>query len=126
MVTETLPAEFARLLEFSELNAWSDMWEAIPADVARQFGMTKRNVGDVLVLTCAGFPFFLFNRVMGLGLSHPATKSEVEQIVKIFRAENINNNLVHHIPHTRTAFRHLLRTASSNYSIQGKHCIPIF
>jgi hypothetical protein len=101
MITETISSTFARQLEFAEFHAWWDQWEAFPNELVRQFRFGKHKLGEVVVLTCAAIPFPLFNRVMGLGLTQPATAKELDNILALFNAANIKSLLIHHIPHTQ-------------------------
>lgn len=101
MLTETVTADFARQLEFAEINAWADQWEAIPEALARQFQMGKVWLDDVLVLTLPVIQFPHFNRVMGLGLTRPATEKGLDGILALFRSIKVSNLELHHIPHTR-------------------------
>lgn len=101
MITETVTPALARQLEFAELYAWSDQWEAYPRELVRQYRFAKHNVGEVVVLTSPVIPFSHFNRVMGLGLTQPVTEKELDEILAFFQAENIKRLELHHIPYTR-------------------------
>ncbi|NUO81359.1 hypothetical protein HUU05_14875 [candidate division KSB1 bacterium] len=101
MLTENGTSTFAKQLEFAELHAWWDQWEAFPTDLVQQFRFGKHTLGEVVVLTCAAIPFPLFNRVMGLGLAYPATEKDLDNILALFNAQNIKSLLIHHIPHTQ-------------------------
>ncbi len=101
MLTETVSLEFARQLEFAELHAWWDQWEAYPTDLYQKYRFGKHKLGEVVVLTSPVIPFAHFNRVMGLGLTQPATEKELDEILAVFQAENIKRLELHHIPHTQ-------------------------
>jgi hypothetical protein len=101
MITEPVTSTFARQLEFAELHAWWDQWEAFPTDLVQQFRFGKHKVGEVVVLTSPVIPFAHFNRVMGLGLPQPTTEKELDDILAFFQAENIKRLELHYIPHTQ-------------------------
>lgn len=103
MLSETVTREFARELEFAELHAWCDQWEAYPKDIYQQYRFNKHQLGEVVVLTSPVILFSHFNRVMGLGLTQPATEKELDEMLAFFRAENIKILELHHIPHTQPA-----------------------
>ncbi|MGH7602080.1 MAG: hypothetical protein ACREOI_37425, partial [bacterium] len=63
MITETVTSTLARQLEFAELHAWWDQWEAFPDALVRQFRFGKHTLGEVVVLTSPVIPFSHFNRV---------------------------------------------------------------
>lgn len=102
MLTETVSPEFAKRLEFAELNAWWDQWEGFPDELVRQFRFGKQRLGEVAIITSGVIPFSHFNQVIGLGLSRPATEEELDTILGVFRAENVKRFELHHIPHTQT------------------------
>jgi hypothetical protein len=101
MLTETATAEFARQLEFAEINAWADQWDSFPVEIKRQFQLSQLWLDDVLVLTSPVIQFSHFNRVMGLGLARPASEKELDHILDIFRTINVRRLELHHIPHTQ-------------------------
>lgn len=101
MKTETISSDFARRLELSEVEPFFDQWEAMPAHFAQQFGFGKQRLGDVAVLTSAAVPAPLFNRLMGLGLSGPATERLLDEALAIFHAQNIRSFIVHVTPHNQ-------------------------
>lgn len=101
MITEHVTPTFAKRLEFSERHAWWDQWEAFPNDLYQQYRFGKHELGEVVVLTSPVIPFPHFNRVMGLGLTQPATEKELDEILAFFQAENIKRLELHHIPYTQ-------------------------
>ena len=101
MIIESVTPAFARQLEFAELHAWWDQWEAFPNELVRQFRFGKHKLGEAVVLTSPVIPFSHFNRVMGLGLTQPATEKELDEILAFFQAEKIKRLELHHIPHTQ-------------------------
>jgi hypothetical protein len=101
MLTETVTLEFARQLEFAELNAWCDQWNAYPVELKRRLQLDSLWLGNVFILTSPVIPFAHFNRVMGLGLTQPATEKELDDILACFQAKNIKRLELHHIPHTQ-------------------------
>jgi hypothetical protein len=101
MITETISAEFARQLEFAEANAWCDQWEAFPKEFFLQYRFGKQMFGEVIVLASPVIQFSHFNRVMGLGLTKPATEKELDEVLEVFRALEIPRLELHVIQHTQ-------------------------
>ncbi len=101
MLAETVSTEFAGQLEFSELNAWWDQWEAFPSELVQQYRFGKQKFRETVVLTSPVIQFSHFNRVMGLGLANPATEKELDDILAVFRSLKIPRLELHVIPHTQ-------------------------
>lgn len=99
MITDTLTSDTIAQLELAEVNAWLDMYRAAPADYARQYQLQVNRIGQVSILLCGVIPFRHFNSVMGLGLFEPATEEIVDEILTVFKSENINAFWIHHIPY---------------------------
>lgn len=85
------PEEVARIVEFGEAEAYADLYAATPADYAAQFGIGARRLGSALVFTAAAFDIPLFNRVVGLGLSEPATESMLDEALSHFGKLGVKN-----------------------------------
>jgi hypothetical protein len=98
MKTETVTRQLAASVETAEAHAWLDMYEAAPADYAREYRLEVKRIGGVTIFTCGAIPFPHFNSVMGLGLTEPATEKLVDNILEMFGDIGINNFYIHHLP----------------------------
>lgn len=102
MITEMVDADLARKLEFAEIHAWNDQWDAFP-DLARKYRMRKQWVEGALILSCLDIPFVEFNRALGVGLAASATEEGLDRILEAFASEGVDQYLIHRIPQTQPA-----------------------
>jgi hypothetical protein len=99
MFTEPVSSGFAAQLELCEVNAWLDMYAAMPPDFARQFGLDIMTVQGVTLTCCQQIPFVHFNCVKNLGMNAPAQEALVDELIAIYRAANVQHFTFYHIPH---------------------------
>jgi hypothetical protein len=99
MFTEPVASAFAAQLELCEVNAWLDMYAAIPADFARQFGLEIRQVQQVTLTCCQQIPFVHFNCVKNLGMNAPASETLVDELIATYHAAGVQSFTFYHIPH---------------------------
>jgi hypothetical protein len=76
----------ARRLEGAEIAGWRAMCAAAPAEFRAQYGLAVHEVGDATAFVLAAAPSPMFNRVVGLGLTRPATDEDLDRIVAIYAA----------------------------------------
>jgi GNAT superfamily N-acetyltransferase len=88
-------AELSTLSEAVEQAAWRDAMQAAPAWVMTAFGISSMEVGDALLLVSPDSNSLLFNRVIGLGESAPATDATIAQIIDRYRELGARQYLVH-------------------------------
>jgi GNAT superfamily N-acetyltransferase len=67
-----------------ELVAWRELWEIAPRDVADCHGIELSEGGGALCTAVRDLDSTMFNRVVGLGLTRPATEEDVEAVVSWF------------------------------------------
>ncbi len=75
----------AGLNEPTEAAAYADMMRAAPPEL----GMRVDQIGSATALICPKTPAVLFNRVMGLGVTEPATPRAVDALVELYRAAGV-------------------------------------
>src|SRR5690349_7121990 len=78
-------SETGLLAEQAEMEAWTDMVRAAPAPLAAGLGLEVRAIGDGTALMTRRMDTPEFTRVMGHGLTRPATEAEVEAAIAIYR-----------------------------------------
>ena len=61
-------AQAAERAERNEIEAWHDLFAAIPPELASAHGLTAQRRGSALALSARDLPVGMFNRVFGLGL----------------------------------------------------------
>lgn len=101
MFTENVSPEFAAQIETGEVNAWLDMYAALPSDFARQFGFTLTQVQEVVLTCCEPIPFVHFNCVKNLGINAPASEALVDELIATYHTAGVQNFTIYHIPHSQ-------------------------
>ena len=74
------PMQLAELVEWGEAEAYADMFAAAPAE----WGLQVERVGSTLALIAPPIDALLFNRVLGLGLSEPASKAQIDEVTALY------------------------------------------
>jgi len=77
--------DLATLVETGEAAAYVDMFRACPAALAESLGAETFAVGDGVGLVAAKLDAAEFNRVLGLGVTAPATAAHVEAVAARYR-----------------------------------------
>jgi GNAT superfamily N-acetyltransferase len=67
-----------------EARAWSDWFMAISPELRAACGMAVRKVADATLLIAPRIPLTLFNRVIGLGMTRPASAEDLDAAVTAF------------------------------------------
>jgi GNAT superfamily N-acetyltransferase len=72
--------------ELGELEAFRDVWRAVPAGLEHELGFARLERGGTLAIACAAFSgVTLMNRVLGLGLAEPASDELLDELDAFFR-----------------------------------------
>lgn len=98
MPVETPTLATAAWSEMAEERAWRDMYEAVPTEFARRFGVTMERAAGLDMFLCRGIPFRHFNAVFGLGLTEPATEAGIDAVLELFGREGIDAFQLHCTP----------------------------
>jgi GNAT superfamily N-acetyltransferase len=67
-----------------EARAWTDWFTAISPELRSACGIAVRTVADATVLIAPRIPLTLFNRVIGLGMTRPASAEDLDAVVTAF------------------------------------------
>jgi hypothetical protein len=94
-------AEAMPAIEHAEVEAWVDMYAAIPGDYRDRFNPEILRVEGVTLTRCRAIPFSHFNAVLDLGIVAPATESQVDAILACYREADIPRFTVLHNPHVQ-------------------------
>ncbi len=78
-------AEFARLNELSEAEAWANYCLCVSPEFARDFRLEVKSIGSVKVTAIPDFDLNIFNRIIGLGIGSPATETVLDQSIALLR-----------------------------------------
>ena len=86
---ETAPGRFeiARMVETTEIAAYADVVRVAP----RRLEMQAIESDGALCLLAPAVDLVIFNRVLGLGLTAPATRTRIEPLVDRYRSEGVKN-----------------------------------
>jgi hypothetical protein len=98
MNTNPVSQRFAQQIEQTEIQAWLDLYAAMPERFAKEFNAEILELGQVTLTRCPAIAFGEFNRVMGLGVFKPAMQSELEALFNKYREVGVKRFLIHHIP----------------------------
>jgi hypothetical protein len=99
--TRDISRRAAAAIEAAEARAWADCYAAAPADFAQAAGVGFRTVAGALVLRWAATGRRYFSRVIGLGVSQPATEAALDDILASYREAGISMFLLQSLPHCR-------------------------
>jgi hypothetical protein len=93
----------AAAIETAEMRAWADCYAAAPTDWARRAGLGTRTIGGALVISWAATGRRYFSRVIGLGVTEPATEESIDEIVNGYDEAGVSMFLLQSMPHCRPA-----------------------
>lgn len=77
-------SDLSRLLEFGEINALADTFEAVPDELTSRLGVRIKRFGSAVAIAMDRFNLPPFNRTVGLGLAEPTTEDLVDGIVDFY------------------------------------------
>lgn len=103
MFTDDISTELAAQLEAGEVNAWRDLYAALPADFARQFQLEIIQRHNTVLTRCKPIPFVHFNCVKNFGMTEPATETMLNEVLALYREAGIRHFTVYHHPHCQPA-----------------------
>jgi hypothetical protein len=102
---DTTPVDLvtAAAIDAAEMRAWADLYAAAPADWAESVGLGTREVDGALVIRWATTGRRYFSRVIGLGVTEPATEAAIDEIIRGYDEVGITMFLLQSLPHCRPA-----------------------
>jgi len=103
-------------IETPELEAWLDMYRAMPRDFRTHFSTELIEVDKTLLTRSRSIPFVHFNAVLNLGLESPASEAEVDAVVAAYQSAGIARFAVFHHP--------LCQPADLPQWLQARGCQP--
>jgi hypothetical protein len=87
-----------RALERCEIDAWRDLYEAAPHDVAAATGFRVESVGNAVVLLAPALDVLALNRVVGLGVEAPATEDVLDAALDVAVRAGVRRLFVQVVP----------------------------
>jgi hypothetical protein len=97
--TSTVNVRAAAAIEAAEARAWRDLYAAAPPDFAHAAGVGSRTIAGAVVLHWAATGRRYFSRVIGLGVTQPATDAAIDDILAGYRELGIQMFLLQSLPH---------------------------
>ena len=88
----------AAKIEAAEAAAWADLYAAAPPDFAEAAGLGSRVVAGARVLSWKASGRRYFSRVIGLGVTAPATEKALEDILSGYQEAGITMFLLQRLP----------------------------
>ena len=85
-------------LEWCEIDAWRDLYAAAPRDVAAATGFRIEPVGPTVVLLAPALDVLALNRVVGLGVSEPASEALVDAALDVAVRAGVRRLFVQVVP----------------------------
>jgi hypothetical protein len=82
----------------AEAEAWAEMQLALPEEFARRLGVRVRRLQGGLAIMAQHLDNLALNRVLGLGLERPFTRSLLDELVAEYRAAGVPRMLVQWCP----------------------------
>jgi len=117
-------AEFIKLHDQIEAEAYSDMFDAVPKTLVQTLGLQKEIIAGNTLLIAKGIPSPMFNRVIGLGVSELPTQSGIDTIRNCYHSAGINNWWIHVSPnHHRNQLETLLSNQGFTKAERGSWAI---
>ncbi len=89
-MTQPSPYDIAHMIEFGEAQAYASMYEFASPEAAERYGIRVRQIGSATARQFAAIDFTLFNAVIGLGLTEPATTEMVDEIIDFYRPAGVS------------------------------------
>ena len=101
--TRPVTLRVAAAIEAAEADAWDDIYAAAPAGWAEGVGIDAHRVGGALVLSWGATGRRYFSRVIGLGVTEPASEAAIDRILDGYERAGIGKFLLQSLPHCRPA-----------------------
>jgi hypothetical protein len=103
MQTDTPSPALATRIETAEVNAWVDMYAALPREFGNKLGFEIFVQNGVVMTRCKAIPFVHFNCVKNLGLGQTATEAQLDQALATYAQKDVTQFSVVHEPNRRPA-----------------------
>jgi hypothetical protein len=88
------PTILAELIEYGEANAWGNYYLCAPPDFVKEFNVTASQIDSTWITLIGKLDWSFFNRVVGLGIRHPASEDELDQSIEVFKQVGCKNYMV--------------------------------
>lgn len=96
--SQAITPELSAQLEAYEVGAWLDMYKAAPADFVERFGLEIIQHGKLVLTRCPGIPFVHFNCIKNLGMAEPASQTQLDEAIALYREADIARFTIYNHP----------------------------
>jgi predicted GNAT family acetyltransferase len=93
-LTETLVTE----LEQVEISAWSSFYSSPDDDLKKNLGIYQQTTDNLMLGMVSSCDILGFNRVIGAGLDHSISRSQIDQITESYRKNRVKRFFVQITP----------------------------
>jgi GNAT superfamily N-acetyltransferase len=83
-----------RSIASCEINAWEDMYNAAGKNISEKFGIKVFTIGSACVSIAKNIDILAYNRVIGLGLTEPATEKVLDEIISKYKESGVKRFFV--------------------------------
>ncbi len=83
--------ESLHLVELSETEAWENYYLCSPDEFSQAYRVVAKRIGSVSVTMIPKLDWSFFNRIVGLGVSEPATETMLDDAISILKDAGCNN-----------------------------------
>ena len=87
--------EISLLSERIERATLADLHKAAPEETRNLLGLSLKTIGNAMVSIAKNDPTILINRTIGLGVASPATKDDVNTIVRCYASDDVGHYFLH-------------------------------
>jgi hypothetical protein len=85
------PEIISDLLEFGEADAWTNFYLSSPPAFVTEFKLSVEQIDSIWTTMIPKLDWSFFNRIVGLGIRHPATEAELDQAIEVFKDTGCKN-----------------------------------
>ena len=89
--------------ERQEAAYWSDYFKAANPEIIRKLGVQFFQVGSGSVTIASKVDILAFNRVIALGIGEPATESQIDEIIAIYKKAKVPRFFIQLSPNAQPA-----------------------
>lgn len=90
--------DLAGHLEQIEVAAWSDFCRAATSEAVAACGIGLAEDDSVSASTASKIDVLAFNRVVGLGMTQPASEEQLDELISFYRRQNVKRFFVQACP----------------------------
>lgn len=98
---DSFTSDLAQTLESIEAEVWLDWLAAAPPALADSFGIASFRVAGAVVGMARSTDVLMYNRVVGLGMTDPATHEHIDELIATYTAAGVARWMIQWSPNAR-------------------------